>query len=252
MKTKNGETIYDKIKYDMILSKRRIMKQKEEKEYIRDKNKLKEKGSKIRKNYIKGNIIRDNNFISIIIIYLILMNLFIKTKNSIYLFNYNQESKISLKIIGIGENAILGNETDHYFNGINYLEKVIINGNEQETIDYRYYFNQTDNYVELIWNDSINTCINMFHNCYSIIEINLSNFDTSLVTSMYRMFSNCSQLTSLDLSNFNTSLVASMGYMFYNCEELKSLDFSYFDTSIVRTMSHMFYFCKNTKNIKYF
>ena len=31
MKIKNGEKIYDKIKYDMILSKRRILKQKRRK-----------------------------------------------------------------------------------------------------------------------------------------------------------------------------------------------------------------------------
>ena len=38
------------------------------------------------------------------------------------------------------------------------------------------------------------------------------------------MFYQCSSLTLLDLSLFNTSLVTNMQYMFYNCSSLISLD----------------------------
>ena len=48
-----------------------------------------------------------------------------------------------------------------------------------------------------------------------LLEIDVSNFDTSKVTTMNRMFSGMSNLTSLDLSNFDTSKVTTMGSMFY-------------------------------------
>ena len=40
------------------------------------------------------------------------------------------------------------------------------------------------------------------------------------------MFYECSGLTSLDLSNFNTSNVTSMNYMFHGCSALQTLDYS--------------------------
>ena len=40
------------------------------------------------------------------------------------------------------------------------------------------------------------------------------------------MFDTCTQIESLNLSNFNTSLVKSMYQMFYDCNQLKSLDIS--------------------------
>jgi surface protein len=47
------------------------------------------------------------------------------------------------------------------------------------------------------------------------------------------MFSDCSGLTSLNLSNFDTSIVTDMRFMFQGCTSLKSLDLSNFDTSKV-------------------
>ena len=44
----------------------------------------------------------------------------------------------------------------------------------------------------------------MFSNCFSLISLNLSNFNTYNVTNMSYMFYNCNSLTSLNLSNFNT------------------------------------------------
>ena len=74
----------------------------------------------------------------------------------------------------------------------------------------------------------------------NILEIDLSNFDTSEVTNMGEMFYGMSNLTSLNLSNFNTSQVTNMGLMFYGLSSLTSLDLSNFDTSKVTNMSDMF------------
>ena len=80
---------------------------------------------------------------------------------------------------------------------------IYINGIKQPTINYSYYLNETDNFIDLIWNNSINYCGYMFYGCKDITEIDLSNFDTSLVTLMDYMFYNCYSLSSLNLSNFN-------------------------------------------------
>ncbi|HCV2828531.1 TPA: BspA family leucine-rich repeat surface protein [Listeria monocytogenes] len=69
-------------------------------------------------------------------------------------------------------------------------------------------------------------------------SLDLSNFDTSNVTDMYYMFA-ASAATSLDLSNWDTSNVISMDSMFYG-SLATSLDVSSFDTSNVTNMRQMF------------
>ena len=54
------------------------------------------------------------------------------------------------------------------------------------------------------------------------------------------MFYGCTGLTSLDVSNFNTSNVTSMKYMFAYCSDLTSLDLSSFNTAKVTIMENMF------------
>ena len=50
----------------------------------------------------------------------------------------------------------------------------------------------------------------MFDYCTALKILNLSNFNTSKVTSMEFMFHYCNSLISLDLSNFDTSKVTSI------------------------------------------
>ena len=104
---------------------------------------------KIKKNINNNNIIIIN-YLIIILIKIIILYLLSKIKSNI-LFNllYFQNSKITLKIKGIGDSILFGNGNG-IFTGINYLKEVYINGNKQDTIEYKYYFNQTDNFVVLI------------------------------------------------------------------------------------------------------
>ena len=74
----------------------------------------------------------------------------------------------------------------------------------------------------------------------NILEIDLSNFDTSEVTDMHNMFYGTSNLTTLNVSNFDTSKVTDMGLMFYGMSNLTTLDLSNFDTSKVTNMGNMF------------
>ena len=79
-----------------------------------------------------------------------------------------------------------------------------------------------------------------FDGLENILEIDLSNFDTSKVTNMSFIFSDMSHLTTLDLSNFDTSKVTNMERMFNNMTNLTTLNLSNFDTSQVTNMSNMF------------
>ena len=207
-------------------------------------NKIKENQINKFKNGIKVNKILIN------LIQFIIINLLFQIKSNI-LFNLFQfqYSKITLKIKGIGDSIIFGNESRLYFQRNNFPNDIYINGIMQDIIEYKYYFNQTENIVELIWKNNINNCSYMFSKCSNITEIDLSNFNTSNVEFMQSMFSDCSSLISLNLSNFNTSKVKRLDSMFYKCSSLISLNLSNFDTSKVYSMGYMFYYCSSLTSL---
>ena len=102
--------------------------------------------------------------------------------------------------------------------------------------------------------DNFNTSLvtnmnNMFYNCISLTSLNLINFDTEKVLHMNGLFYNCKSLTSLNLNNFNISKVISLNYLFYGCSSLKSLIISNFDTSKITSMNYMFYGCSSLKSL---
>ena len=80
----------------------------------------------------------------------------------------------------------------------------------------------------------------MFSGMSNLTTLNLSNFDTSKVTRMNSMLEAMSRLTTLDLSNFDTSKVTNMSYMFDGATNLTTLNLSNFNTSNVTNMSYMF------------
>ena len=156
--------------------------------------------------------------------------------------NGHFEFNITLKVKGPGNAQIL----DVNFFNANKPDRIFINGTEINVNERNYIYNfiQTDNIVQLLWNqNNIVPLLGMFSYCTNITEIDLSNFNTSKLTDMTKMFYNCLSLTSLDLSNFDTSNVIDMNNMFYNCSSLTSLDLSNFDTSKVIEMYRMFYNC---------
>ena len=129
------------------------------------------------------------------------------------------------------------------FLGINYLNEVLINEIRQERKSIKYLFNRTNNFVELIWDNDITICVNMFNGCTNITEIDLSNFDASNVNNMGVMFANCSSLTLINFSNFDTSQSTNIGTMFSSCTSLTSLDLSSFNTSKITCIDNLFYNC---------
>ncbi len=83
----------------------------------------------------------------------------------------------------------------------------------------------------------------------NLTEIDFTNADTSLVTSMSNMFSSCRSIKNLDLSNFNTSNVTTMAGMFDYMTGLTELDLSSFDTSKLTVTRGMFNSMINLKTI---
>ena len=80
----------------------------------------------------------------------------------------------------------------------------------------------------------------MFLGMSNLTSLNLSNFDTSKVTDMQRMFWGMRNLTTLNLSNFDTSKVTNTRSMFQGMSNLTTLNLSSFNTSKVTDMSDMF------------
>ena len=83
----------------------------------------------------------------------------------------------------------------------------------------------------------------MFYLCYSLENLDLSNFNTSNVTNMSFMFSSCFELQNLNISNFNTSKVKSMENMFGSVG-LKNLDLSGFIINDKVNLKKMFHFSR--------
>ncbi|WKB49861.1 bacterial Ig-like domain-containing protein (plasmid) [Lactococcus lactis subsp. lactis] len=87
---------------------------------------------------------------------------------------------------------------------------------------------------------NVTSMAGIFNGDTALTSLDLSHFDTSNVTTMSNMFNGDTALTSLDLSHFDTSNVTIMINMFNNNTALTSLDLSHFDTSNVTSMINMF------------
>ena len=158
-------------------------------------------------------------------------------------------NKITLKIERIGNLSVLGYHEKAYFERKNFPDKVIINGIEQNSVEYYYNFEKQNNLVELIWNNKISSCHNMFLRCSGISEIDLSEFVSSDVTSIQSMFNRCTSLIFINFKNFDTSKIAQMYRAFYKCISLKSLNLDNFNTAKATDMESMFDGCTSLTSL---
>ena len=181
------------------------------------------------------------HYILLRIIYFAIYISITKEKNN-NLINFSSE--IHLLINGSGTQNLLNNSfypqpSEIYVNSIY--------NNDSYNISYEHEYEIKN--VTLIFNETLNSTAIMFYGLDNIIEIDLSLFDFSYVTTMENMFRNCSNLKKINFGNINTSSVTNMKWLFYNCSKLISLDVSNFDTSLVTTMEGMFYNCTNLLTI---
>lgn len=94
------------------------------------------------------------------------------------------------------------------------------------------------------WNTSNVTSFQaMCQGCSDLKVFDVSNWDTSNVTDMTNAFKACTSLESLDVSNWDTLKLQYSNYIFENCKLITSFDFSNWTTSNVTTMDSMFSGC---------
>ena len=153
--------------------------------------------------------------------------------------------------------------------------EVKVNGETNRSCQKSCYFDKELSNITIKFDNQIDSLENLFNGMSNILEIDLSNLDTSLVINMSSMFSqcynlkkiifgkintskvenmqelfhNCSKLTSIDLSNFDTSSVTNMYSMFRHCESLITIDISKFNTQRVENMCDLFAFCYKLRSI---
>ena len=124
-------------------------------------------------------------------------------------------------------------------------EKVYLNTDSSEMFNLEKYERDTKNILELDLSSfdtsKVTSMAAMFRGMSKLTSLNLFNFDTSKVTDMSGMFEDMSNLTTLDLFDFDTSKVTNMSSMFENMHSLTTLNVSDFDTSQVTNMSAMFF-----------
>lgn len=91
------------------------------------------------------------------------------------------------------------------------------------------------------WDTShVTSMVGTFNGCKDICD--LSKWDTSHVTSMVNMFYECSTFN-CNISNWNVSKVTRFDSMFYGCSSFNQ-DISNWDISSAENLSYMFYNCR--------
>ena len=123
-------------------------------------------------------------------------------------------------------------------------EKVYLNADSSKMFYREYSKQKIENILEIDLSNfdtsKVTNMGSMFYNMRNLTSLNLSNFDTSKVTAMSGMFTYMSNLTTLNLSNFDTSNVKYMNGMFAGMSNLVTLNLSNFNTSNVKSMFNMF------------
>ena len=123
--------------------------------------------------------------------------------------------------------------------------------NTKNVVNMMSLFSFSSNLERIIGLENLNTSkvtdvAGMFQGCSSLIELDVSHFDTRNVSTMLTMFSSCTNLKKIKgLEKFDTSKVNNMRQMFVGCSSLTSLDVSHFDTSNVTNIEGMFSDCSS-------
>ena len=140
---------------------------------------------------------------------------------------------------------------DENFRNENEIKECEIKINEELIpFNYFYRFKSKGKYmIKYSFKNKLKSTHLMFQGCSSLINIDLSNFNSDDVTDMGFMFFGCYSLININLSNLNTNNVRKMNSMFINCSSLTTINFSNFNTNNVIDMGCIFGGCMSlTKN----
>ena len=217
-----------------------------------------------------------NKFITLIINFLIMINLIVSISSKSNRFYKSRKlylsNEIKIKIEGTGNKEIFSLNSDFINNPPSI---VLLNGNNVPLDGNQINLIEEENNITMIWENKLTKCDYMFYELENLLEVDLSKFDASEVTTMNNMFQYCYELISinfgnintpklkeianlfngcfsllyLDLSSFNTSSVISMNYLFNDCASLTSINFGNFDISQVTNIDHFFCGCRKITSL---
>lgn len=95
---------------------------------------------------------------------------------------------------------------------------------------------------------NVTTMSRMFQKAGKLIEVDVSNWDTSKVEIMANLFDRTG-LTAVAIDNWDVSNVREMNAMFQSCTSLQSLNVSTWDVGRVTTMRNMFNGCQSLNSL---
>ena len=216
----------------------------------------------IKNNQLIKNNINNNNYIEIKINIdnnNCVQNIKILQQSKLYKYLFNFE-KNDIEVIVDGENTSIDIferskefKEEEKSKDCNKAQK--IEYNLETGYDYFLKFkNEGIHTIKIIFRKKLYDCSFLFNNCKEIIEIDMSNFDCSQVTSCESMLDGCISLKklnlgkldfSLDVSNFNTKNSITFEEMFCGCKKLKIIDVSKFNSSKCESINSMFRYCEN-------
>ena len=158
----------------------------------------------------------------------------------------NKYSEIHLVIQGSGTQKIV---SDYSYKDADDPSEVLVNGVKKDSCTTTCSLTGNRNNITLRFEIQPVKCYYMFYGLTNLIEVDLSNFDGSKVTTMNGMFNSCSNLEKVTIGNINTPLLEDFAVLFSGCSKLTSIDLSNFDTSQVTTMKELFKGCTNLEKI---
>ena len=177
---------------------------------------VKNKQKKYFINQFRKKIITNQIVILVNVILLLTFPLSIKNEQrNIKVF----QSEINLIITGNNSNSnVLSND----FAGE--PSQILVNGEVNTSCNKMCWLSYGINNVTIRFGAQLESFQNMFKGLTNIIEIDLSNFETSKVKDMSYMFDNCTNLEKINFGNINTSLVENMKCLFHGLTKIVSFD----------------------------
>lgn len=96
---------------------------------------------------------------------------------------------------------------------------------------------------------NMTTMTKMFNLCYGITNLTITTFDTSKVTDMNNMFAGASYLTYLDINSFDTSNVTNMNSFCNSCSRLQTIKMGDLNISKVKSLYSLLGSCSALTSI---
>ena len=139
---------------------------------------MKESNTNKIKNRKQNNICFKKYLSSYIIILLLIIPILSQVKKERKIDNKSNVIELTIKGEGISS-IIYENDGNRNCPQTNYPDEIYINDINQTDIKSNYYFNKSENQVNLIWHKNIESLSCMFYLCSNITKFNFSYFNST-------------------------------------------------------------------------